>query len=122
MATEKKNVFNFKEINVGVEDLWKGEVEGDVLIGYLRKYGKMNTKKGETAYIDISPVDANGQVILNDENEPARTTVFLSAGLANYPWSEWIGNAVKLEYTGEQENPRTGQTFKAYKVYVDSKN
>lgn len=115
----KKSPFNFKEQTIGVEDLWKAEEPGDTIIGYLRKVSSMNTKVGASGYLDINSLDENYDVILNPETgDPLKTTIFLSAGLANYPWQEWIGKCIKITYTGDQVNARSGQTFKSFQVFV----
>jgi len=112
-------LFDFQEFNIGVEDVIKFELEGDSAIGYVRKFSSMNTTKGKSYFIEINPIDEAGNVIMNPETEePLRSTIFLSAGLLNYPWEEFMNRAVRIEYVGEQLNPRSGQTFKCFKVQV----
>ena len=121
-AVDFDRMFNFQEVNIGVEDVIKFEIPGDIAVGYVRKLSSMNTKKGKSEFIEMNTLDAKGNVIMNPETgDPLKTTVFLSAGLVNYPWEEFINRVVKIEYTGEQFNPRSGQTFKCFKVQVSKK-
>jgi hypothetical protein len=34
-------------------------------------------------------------------------------------WDKLRGVRVKLEYIGDKKNPKTGRTFKEFKIYAD---
>lgn len=82
---------------------------GDAAEGYVLETREITTKHG--------PVDV--LIITDAENKKATRSVFLSAALALTNWEELMGAYVRIEYTGDEKNPKTGRTFKAYDVMVD---
>lgn len=82
------------------------EEPGDVVEGTLIGFRTIETEFGEGEVADL---------IVNDLGEIK--SVFISAGMPNLKGLENM--KVRIEYLGEQKNPRTKRKFKAFDVYVE---
>jgi hypothetical protein len=93
----------FKEVN-SVE-LKKFMATGDYVEGYYLGNHRVNTQYGEAVFLEF----------INDDGE---FNVVLTSGM-RADWDKLRGVRVKLEYIGDKKNPKTGRTFKEFKIYAD---
>lgn len=94
----------YQEIKSG--KLKKFEKAGDYIEGYF-----MGERNGKTKYGDAVFLDFKG------EGEDNFCIVKTSGMIAD--WDNLLGVKVKIQYTGDVENPKTGRTFKNYKIFAD---
>lgn len=91
----------------GNGEIFAFENPGDTLDVSITNYRPdVITKLGAVDIVDGIDLDTGKEVAF-----------FVSAGLKAYRWGEMIGDAVRVEFTGEVQNPRSGRTFKAFDVY-----
>jgi hypothetical protein len=95
----------FQEINNNGE-LKKFITVGDAVEGYFMGSHKGVTKYGDTVFLDFIDEDGNNFSIVQT-----------SGMLAD--WDKLMNYKVKVEYTGDQKNAKSGRTFKDFKIYAD---
>lgn len=95
----------FKEVSAS------GELKGFKAIGDTVEGYYMGTHESETVY---------GKAVFMDfTSEDGDFSIIQTAGLKKYNWSSMQGMKVKIEYAGDKKNPKTGRTFKDFKIYAD---
>lgn len=97
---------NFKEVEVG--NFWAAKKTGDTIEGEILTNDKIiNTTFGEMGYVELLH-EETGEIV----------KVGISGGLKMALDMVDIGKYIQIKYTGEQVNPKTKRTYKAYKVAV----
>jgi hypothetical protein len=95
----------FKKVEKG-GNLFKFERAGDAVEGILMKIRRGETQFGEAQFADIDTKDG-------------RVSVVITAGLGLFDWDSMINKMIRIEYTGDKKNSKTGRYFKDFDVYVD---
>lgn len=88
-------------------NLVKFEKVGDALEGKL-----VRLRQGET----VNGMATFAEVITADET---RQAFIVSSGLAIFSLEGYIGQHIKIVYTGEVENVKSKRTFKDFDLFVD---
>lgn len=106
--SEKSDRKVVKKIDTfGNGEIFQFDNPGDTLDLSITNYrAGVVTKLGEVDIVDGINLDTGTPV-----------SFFVTAGLKAYPWGQMIGDAARVEYTGQEQNPRSGRTFKAFDVY-----
>ena len=81
-------------------EMWIPENAGDAVEGMVQNdIHKINTKLGEADVVTVGD-----------------KAVIISAGLQDL--KDLVGAEVRIVYQGEEKNPKTKRTYKAYDIYV----
>ena len=83
------------------------EREGQSAEGVLMAIKDVKTEHGETSILCL------------EDDDGVKTSVFLTSALAHHQWDDYIGRYVIITYTGEEKNPKTKRTYKAFCVEVE---
>jgi hypothetical protein len=98
----------FKEVSKGdLGEQVKFENIGEFFTGTLKDIKVVDTKYGSGTALNFT--DENGEL----------KTIFASSALKLYDWPSMVGKLVRIEYIADVDNPKSGQTYKDFKVLVD---
>jgi hypothetical protein len=104
----RKNKMAYSEITPS-GDLKGFNYVGDYAEGYYKGMHEGLTAYGEAVFMDFTTENGDFSIIQ-------------TAGLKRYNWEDMEGLKVRIEYVGDNVNPKTKRTYKDYKVLVDKED